>query len=144
MLPKHPSLTAPVFLAGRLGTSGMAAPLDAHVADTLGLVHPIGSRITMTFPDEKPGHQKALPFAWLLAEFADASAIPPADWWEARPEQTAAARRALACGELAELRAAVREPLTVSRFFANLAGAFRRTRLVIPADPIAAERAFCR
>lgn len=99
--------------------------------------------ITMTWPDEKPGHQKVLPWAWILAEYAD-PAVDPAAFEQTHPEHVQAARRALACGELAELRAAVREPLTFGRFWANLAGAVRRTRLVIPADPLEAERALCR
>jgi hypothetical protein len=47
------------------------------------------------------------------------------------------------CGELAELLASVREPLTASRCWANLVGAPRRTRLAIPVDPAEAERRFC-
>jgi arabinofuranosyltransferase len=55
----------------------------------------------------------------------------------------AAARRALGCGAIAELRASVREPLTLRRFWDNLVGSVARTRLVIPGDPHAAEARFC-
>src|SRR5690606_20893618 len=37
----------------------------------------------------------------------------------------------------------VREPLTIGRFFRNLTGSIGRTRLVIPDDPLEAERKFC-
>lgn len=50
----------------------------------------------------------------------------------------------MTCGELAELLASVREPMSLSRFWSNLTGSWSRTRLVIPADPAEAERTFCR
>jgi len=54
-----------------------------------------------------------------------------------------AARHALGCGELAELLASARAPMTAARFWANLVGAARRTALEIPADPVEAEARFC-
>jgi arabinofuranosyltransferase len=45
---------------------------------------------------------------------------------------------------LADLQRSVRDPLTFGRFWANLTGAAGRTTLVVPADPFAAEREFCR
>jgi len=59
------------------------------------------------------------------------------------PSDVAAARRALRCGALAELRSATRDPLDVGRFWSNLTGSIGRTRLVVPRDPKAAERKFC-
>ena len=136
-----PALDAPVaYAVGRLGTGGAVVPLDGIVADTLGLASPLGARITPTAPG-LVGHEKPLPLAWLLALYADpALAAFPAD---APAAQVAAARRALGCGELAELIASARAPLTAARFRDNLIGAWRRTQLVIPSDPIAAEAQFC-
>jgi hypothetical protein len=57
--------------------------------------------------------------------------------------QIRAARHAMTCGELAELLASVREPMTAGRFWSNLIGSIHRTRLVIPSDPIEAEHHFC-
>jgi arabinofuranosyltransferase len=127
-----------VYATGRLGTGGVVAPLDAIVADTLGLANPLGARITATLPGY-PGHEKPLPMAWLLADYADPSARLPG----VPAVQVDAARRAMRCGDLAELLASVRAPLTPSRFWANLTGAPRRTRLAIPVDPAEAERRFC-
>lgn len=136
-----PALDAPVaYAVGRLGTGGAVVPLDGIVADTLGLASPLGARITPTAPG-LVGHEKPLPLAWLLAQYADpALAAFPAD---APAAQVAAARHALGCGELAELIASVRAPLTAARFRDNLVGAWRRTQLVIPSDPIAAEAQLC-
>jgi arabinofuranosyltransferase len=129
-----------VFVAGRLGTGGAIGSLDEIVADTLGLANPLGARITVTTPDESPGHQKSLPWPWLLADFADPDRYEETGF---PPATIRAARHAMSCGALAEMLAAAREPMTVSRFLANLAGSIGRTRLVIPADPIAAEIELC-
>ncbi len=59
------------------------------------------------------------------------------------PEQVAAARHALGCGDLAEIRRSTRDPLTFQRFWDNLTGAWHRTGVTVPADPSAAERKFC-
>jgi arabinofuranosyltransferase len=141
-LAMNPALPGPVaYSVGRLGTGGAVVPLDGIVVDTLGLASPLGARITLTTPG-MPGHEKRLPRAWVVAEFADASVA------EMLPEAPAplvtAARHALGCGELAELLASVRAPMTAARFWDNLTGSLRRTRLVIPADPIEAEARFCR
>lgn len=127
-----------VYAAGRLGTSGAVLPLDAIAADTLGLANPLGARITPTLPGY-PGHEKPLPAAWLFADFAD----PAAPTGTTPTDDVRAARHAMSCGELAELLASAREPMTARRFWDNLVGSVRRTRLVIPADPRAAEAAFC-
>ena len=79
-------------------------------------------------------------WAWVHADFAD-PAIAEAPW--STPAEIAAARHVLTCGDVADLLASVREPISVSRFWDNLTGAWRRTRLEIPADPIEAERVFC-
>lgn len=127
-----------VFVAGRLGAGGALTPLDAITADNLGLANPIGARITLTYPEGPPGHEKPLPPAWHYAEYGD----PAADDPKLAPS-IAAARRAMTCGAIAELLASVREPMSPGRFWDNLVGAFRRTRMVIPAEPIDAEREFC-
>lgn len=128
-----------VFVAGRLGTGGVIAPLDGIVVDILGLANPLGARITVNDPG-RAGHEKSLPWAWIRGEYTD----PAFDDNEGDGAAIRAARHALSCGDLAELRASVREPMSASRFWKNLIGSVRRTRLVIPADPVQAERMFCR
>jgi arabinofuranosyltransferase len=140
-VPIEPVHAGPlVFLAGRLGTGGVAVPLDAIVVDTLGLANPLGARITARFPGHI-GHEKPLPMAWVYADHAS----PTFDSGTVGVPRLAvrAARHAMQCGELAELLHSVRDPLTPSRFWSNLTGALRRTRLVIPSDPIDAEWKFC-
>jgi arabinofuranosyltransferase len=129
---------APVaVVVGRLGAGGAIAPLDGIVVDRLGLANPLGARITRTQAG-RTGHEKLLPWPWILADLADPAAVP-----DPLRAATDAARHAMTCGELAELLAAVRAPMTAARFWANLTGAARRTGLVIPADPAEAERALC-
>ncbi len=143
-VPLRADLGVPVVVAARrLGSAGVIVPLDGIAADLLGLAHPIGARITRTHPG-RTGHEKQLPWAWILADFADpALAAQPFDP-AATPEAIRAARHAMTCGTLRELLESVRAPLTPARFWANLTGAFARSRLVIPADPVEAERELCR
>jgi arabinofuranosyltransferase len=130
-----------VFAVGRLGTGGFVVPLDTIAADTLGLANPLGARITQTLPGYT-GHEKLLPWAWLQADFGDP--VHDEDYLaDTKPQSIRAARHAMQCGELAELLASARAPMTPSRFWSNLTGAVRRTRLVIPSDPIEAEQVFC-
>ena len=141
-VPMNPALPGPgVYAAGRLGTGGAVMPLDGIVADTLGLANPFGARITQT-ASVVPGHEKPLPRAWLLAIYGD-PAFDTSHIGNAPPAMVASARRALQCGEIAELLASARAPLTAARFWDNLVGAVRRTRLVIPSIPFEAETRFC-
>lgn len=136
-----PAIDAPFALvAGRLGTAGVTVATDEIIVDMLGLANPLGARITPTHPG-RTGHEKLLPAPWVLAEYAHPDVVASLPDKERAPVE--AARRALQCGELAELLASVREPMSPSRFWHNLTGAWRRTRLVIPSDPIKAEFRFC-
>jgi arabinofuranosyltransferase len=80
-----------------------------------------------------------LPATFLMV--APVLLVPRGRW--IGPAAALAARHAMTCGDLAELLTSVRAPMTASRFWANLAGSVRRTRLIIPADPVEAERALC-
>lgn len=136
-----PAIDAPFALvAGRLGTAGVTVATGEIIVDMLGLANPLGARITPTYPG-RTGHEKLLPAPWVLAEYAHPDVLASLPDKERAPVK--AARRALQCGELAELLASVREPMSPSRFWHNLTGAWRRTRLVIPSDPIKAEFRFC-
>jgi len=141
-LPANPAYSESVMYAvGRLGTGGATAPLDGIVVDVLGLANPLGAHITVNQPG-MTGHEKSLPWAWTLADFGD----PSNDY--SSPANTSApailaARHAMQCGELAELLASVRAPMTASRFWKNLKGSLHRTRLVVPSDPFEADKKFC-
>ena len=136
----HPGTV--VFAVGRLGTGGIVTPIEGTVADTLGLANPIGAHLQVNSVGNMAGHEKMLPWQWLLADFADPAAdfaqIDKVSGWS-----VVAARHASTCGALAEMLASVREPMTAGRFWANLTGAWRRTRLVVPANPFVAETKFC-
>jgi len=143
ILPIDPARTEPiVYVVGRLGTGGAVAPLDGLVVDTLGLANPLGARIT-PFGTGGVGHEKQLPWWWTLADVADPAHDDPSPVGGVPTAEIRAARRALTCGALAELRASTRDPLTWSRFWDNVWGSWSRTTLEIPADALDAERAFC-
>jgi len=132
-LPPEVTLVTP---RGNIGAAGFASPLTTVLVDRRGLADPIASHLLLTTRG-RTGHEKMLFDPWVIARYA---ALDPAI-----PEtpDVAAAREALACGELHELTAAVSAPLDANRFFANLVGAFRRDALRIPADPREARTRLC-
>ncbi|MFE9772848.1 hypothetical protein ACFYOV_14415 [Streptomyces sp. NPDC005931] len=133
-----------VVIVGRhLGVTGAAAPLDAYVNDAWGLASPVGAHLEL----ERwswPGHEKFLRNHWVFADWA-VRKPSAADLARARtsPEALSAARAALECGRLAELRESVRAPLTPGRFWRNLTGAVERTRFRFPRWPPEAQRELC-
>ncbi|MFJ8050806.1 hypothetical protein [Streptomyces luteogriseus] len=133
-----------VVIVGRhLGVTGAAAPLDAYVNDAWGLASPIGAHLAL----ERwswPGHEKFLRNYWVFAEWA-AEHPPQRDLLRAGAPREAveAARAALGCGELAELKESVRAPLTAERFWRNLTGAVERTQFRFARWPAAARQALC-
>ncbi|WP_436770921.1 hypothetical protein [Yinghuangia sp. YIM S09857] len=137
-------LDYPVGLViGRLGVGGAVVPIDGIVVDVWGLSNPIGSHIEQTHPSPS-GHQKLLPVAWAVAMYVDPASfkdIPPG---VAPQDQIAAAKHTLECGDVKELMDSVTEPMSFERFWKNLTGAYDRTTLRIPADPIEAEKKFCK
>jgi arabinofuranosyltransferase len=123
-----------IFL--NLGVAGALAPLDVRVSDTVGLVDPLAAHSSIV-PDGRVGHDKKLPTAWFVAV---GGGTPPDDD-VAAPGDVAAASRALQCPALRELDASVRAPLTPERFWANLTGAWERTAMRFPRDPVLADLA---
>ncbi|MFS8197247.1 hypothetical protein ACLVWQ_01035, partial [Streptomyces sp. CWNU-52B] len=114
---RGPGVTASYVV---LGLNGAVVPLDGAALDPIGLAYPLAAH-SERVGEGRVGHDKRLPGAWLAA---DRGVAAPA-WVD--PGQFAAARRALRCGGLAELNAAVREPLTRGRFLRNVVGAWERT-----------------
>ncbi|WP_051852668.1 hypothetical protein [Streptomyces aureocirculatus] len=129
-----PSVTA---YYATLGLNGTVVPLDGAALDPIGLAYPLAAH-SERIPERRVGHDKWLPDEWIFAD-RGAGALPAGF----RPERVAAARRALRCGALAELRAATRAPLTPGRFLRNVAGAPERTSFRFPNDPVRAERQLC-
>ncbi|MFL6074674.1 MAG: hypothetical protein ACJ73S_14865 [Mycobacteriales bacterium] len=122
-----------------LGTDGAVNSVDTLSIDELGLSYPLSAHQQIATRG-RPGHEKWLPNYWVLADYTPPNFTP--DGVDAG--KLKAARHALSCGALAELQHAVRDPMTLSRFWHNLTGAWRRTQLRYPVDPYAAERKFCR
>jgi arabinofuranosyltransferase len=121
-------------MAHNVGLAGVAAGRRVHVVDTYGLADPLAGRLLLS-ERGRPGHEKRLPVAWVIARFSEPAAGEPAD--------VASARRALACGEPARLHDAVTGPLTFGRFLRNLRDAWSFHDLRIPDDPATAERQLC-
>jgi arabinofuranosyltransferase len=59
------------------------------------------------------------------------------------PDGVAAARRALGCGDLADLLEATTEPLDVASFLRNVLASPRLTAFRFDPDPIVAEAELC-
>ncbi|MHB8419041.1 MAG: hypothetical protein ACYDCL_13265 [Myxococcales bacterium] len=129
-----------------IGTGAFAAGPRVAVDDTLGgLSDPVGARLSLSHRD-RPGHEKWLPFEWVLARYfepmkADSAEHATLGW---NPEWLEAAHAAYGCGDLRELRHAIEDPLTAGRFFENLWLSFRLTWLHISPDPTVARRELCR
>ena len=123
-----------VVSQGAIGIAGFMLPGRVHLADIHGLADPFVARVRLAARG-RPGHEKTMPAAWLLARFAKASPTEDAS--------IAAARHALQCGELATLEQTVRGPLDGAAFFRNVLNAPALTRMRVPEDPFAAESLYC-
>ncbi|MGW7076379.1 hypothetical protein [Streptomyces sp. NPDC054866] len=119
-----------------LGFSGTVVPLDGAALDPIGLAYPLAAHSERL--NGRVGHDKRLPDTWI---FADRGRGPLPEGLD--PAGVAAARRALDCGALAELRAATRDPMTPGRFLRNVTGVWERTSFRFPNDPVRAERQLC-
>ncbi|MBX3189145.1 MAG: hypothetical protein KF819_19135 [Labilithrix sp.] len=120
--------------ATAVGIVGYYLPSNVYLADHHGLGDPIGSRIALG-PRGRPGHEKQLSNAWIVARLSKVDG----------PEDGLVrdARAALACAPLADLDRATRAPLTAGRFFSNLTSAFTFQRLRVPSDATDAAEKLC-
>lgn len=125
---------------GALGQPAVVVPTSGLAIDIFGLANPLGSHLELDYRT-RSGHDKLTPPEWIVADFIPEGV--PIDMRNLDPAKVTAARNALKCAEIAELREATRAPMSWSRFWDNLTGAFSRTSLRIPTDPIEAEKKFC-
>ncbi|MFD4633710.1 hypothetical protein ACFVYR_33070 [Streptomyces sp. NPDC058284] len=121
-----------------LGLNGTAVPLDGAALDPIGLAYPLAAH-SEPFRG-RVGHDKRLPDEWIVADRGTRRGAVDRGL---DPARVGAARRALRCGPLAELRAATHAPMTAGRFWRNLTGAVERTSFRFPNDPVLAERKLC-
>ncbi|MEI7891598.1 MAG: hypothetical protein WCI05_00820 [Myxococcales bacterium] len=117
-----------------VGLMGYMLGPEVHLVDRAGLADPVASRLVLQRRG-RPGHEKGLPNAWLVARFTDPAAH--------EDSRVSAARRALRCGALRDLEPAVRGPLGPARFLGNVVRAWEFGSLRIPTDPWEAEERFC-
>lgn len=126
-----------VAFYGSVGIVANAAGRDVHIVDWFGLGDSIAARLRLEGERTgRTGHEKRLPFEWVLARYVDPAAPVPTPG-------VAAARRALGCGDLARLVAATEAPMRPRRFMANLKLAVELRDLRVPAEPGVAERELC-
>jgi arabinofuranosyltransferase len=119
-----------------IGMLGYAAGPEVRVIDQLGLADALAARLRLQARG-RPGHEKSLPEAWVLAQYAAPESLPPG------LPGVAEARQALGCGGLAALLDAIRQPLTLGRFAENVTLAWRLTLLRISPDPAQAQAELC-
>ena len=121
----------PVLFLDGIGVAGERAGTDIPVIDLHGLADPLASRTPALVPRGLPGHEKALPQEWALAEAGAARDDPAAG----------AAALAITCGDIGRLLDAIDGPATPSVFLRNLFRAPGLTTLAVPKDPADAARA---
>ncbi len=94
LAPSVPGSVRVVLGLRNVGVLGYLAGPDVHLTDLLGLADPVAARLTLV-ERSRPGHEKVLPDAWVVARFGDPEAA------RARFPAAADAARAMECGDLA-------------------------------------------
>ena len=128
-----------VVNVGALGMYSYSLPADVTVVDRFGLANPISAHQHSTGRG-RPGHEKDLPLAWVVASYTDPGAPAPAGVPAAEID---AARRALACGKFPDLARARFEPIGFKHLVRNFTGAISRWRFRFTRDPFVAVKELC-
>jgi len=140
LLPLRRGVSASIVAgATALGIYSYAAGDAVTVVDDHGLADPLAAHQRLVRRG-RPGHEKSLPAAWMLARWASPAAPIPHNVSAADID---AARRALRCGPLEDLLAVSSGPLDATRIVDNVLGARRITGLRFPANPQAAVTELC-
>jgi arabinofuranosyltransferase len=123
-----------------VGVIGYLAGPQVYMFDEFSLANPVGSHTTVT-KHARPGHEKLIGPAWMVARFGTASWTPgPGD---PSPSSVDAARAAMACDPLRSYLHAITAPLTLSQSLSNLGHSFRFTTMSFSADPKTAAAQLC-
>lgn len=132
----HPKIKL-MYMKGAMGIIGVYWDSQVHLVDTLGLASPLASRMKLT-KRGRPGHEKNMHEIWMLARFAKPHKRDRKDVKEAR--------NAIYCpgSSIKVLVDAVTKPLTINRFFSNIALSFSLTSLRIEPNPKKAYAQLCR
>ena len=119
---------------------GYLAGPSVYVFDEYSLANPVGSHTTVV-RHARPGHEKFIGPAWMLARFGVPGTAPVAGGPSSR--DIAAARVALGCNPFAGYLHAVTAPWTVSQAVANVEHAWGFTTFSYSADPVVAATQLC-
>jgi len=125
-----------------IGVIGYLAGPDVYLFDSYSLANPIGSH-TVIVHHARPGHEKFIGPAWMVARFGASSPPAPSGAGGPSDASVAAASRALGCAPLADYLHAITAPMTVSRFFSDIAHSFSYTSLSFSTDPVLAAVQLC-
>lgn len=124
-----------------IGVIGYLAGPDVYIFDSYSLANPIGSH-TVVVKHARPGHEKAIGPAWMVARFGIPGRDTPVPGGPSS-HAVAAARRALACEPLSSYLDAITAPLTASRFVDDIGDAWGFTTMSFSAQPSLAARELC-
>lgn len=125
-----PAEDGPVIASTTIGALGTVGGIDVRIIDRLALADPIASHLPVT--GTTAGHLRKLSNAWVYGRLGI----------EADPA-SAAAVRALSCGDLQRLLDDTTGPMGPGRFLSNILHAPGNTTISIPGDPEEAVDAFC-
>jgi arabinofuranosyltransferase len=140
LVPLRPGVDAKLVAStGSIGLFAYAAGDDVDVVDNHGLASVLAAQQRLVRRG-RPGHEKVLPDAWVVAQFADPQAPVPGS---VSARQVRAARRALACDPLRSVVRDVARPLTLGAVFDGAARSVGASSFRFPSDPIAAAREVC-
>ena len=123
-----------------IGAIGDAAGPAVYIFDELSLANPIGSHTTVAHRD-RPGHDKVIGPAWMIARFGVPGDPIPAP--TASAVDVTAARRALGCDPLRSYLSAITAPLTFSQAMTDVTHAVGWTTMSYSPDPVVAARQLC-
>jgi arabinofuranosyltransferase len=123
-----------------IGVIGYLAGPQVYVFDEFSLANPVGSHTTVT-RHARPGHEKYIGPAWMVARFGTAAWTPgPGD---PSPSSVDSARAAMGCAPLRSYLHAITAPLTLSQSLSNLGHSWRFTTMTFSADPKVAAAQLC-
>jgi arabinofuranosyltransferase len=126
-----------------IGSPSYAWGPGVEVVDLQSLAHPVGGHLDLRAND-RPGHQKPVPFAWQVTALSPVREIKAADGQVLLSADDAdAARQALGCGQLGRYLQDIRAPMTPKRFLGNIVDSFGNTTFRVPPDPQDALHQFC-
>jgi arabinofuranosyltransferase len=128
-----------------IGVIGYLAGPDVYIFDDYSLANPIGSHTIVTV-HARPGHEKYIGPAWMLARFGSApptAPTPPTASGQPSSQSVAAAREALACDPLSSYLHAITAPMSLSLGASNFLHSFSYSSMSFSADPTEAVRQLC-